>query len=771
MSSSPVHAEIANRALKSGNCLCVLAAGLCESLTVSAIASRLGSSPIPPLIVLLSDSDPMITGETSTNQRERIYSSGGIVTVTARVLLSDLLACRLDAGLIRLIILTRAHEASDTSNEAFLIRVFRERNGSGLFIGLTEKPQAISVEVFVKTFLVSDVILVPRFHEVCLQSMTKDLPIRQHDCPLTARQVEMQGLLESIVGASIEEIKRNKIMPLDDLDARSIISNKNEVFNLRRRLESVWLKLSWAARQVVSDLGVIRQLLVALVRYDSVHFLSILLTHQQVNGKTSPWWFSEDAQRLVRLARERVSLDSQIEVPSTWSVIEEIVSLQSKLASPSEEAKKARTIRSIKTLIIAPDDLVAKQLIAFVSEGAQKSLLDCLTRQPAIGVPYGTIENAIASSSSTSLEAIDLESNSRSEVHVTACHDDSFNVVSFLCEYQPETVILIEPSLVAIRAIELYQLSSTLDREIQLHVLHHSQSVVELQFPFLIDREAKAFDDIIKLKSALTFHAPNELYEQKKRQNDLVVKRSNSRQGGSMRTNTVNDLLKQTVLVDVRELRSALPFLLYKKEFDIVPTTLSIGDYILSRDIAVERKSVTGNDLQQSLISGRLYKQLVNLTHAFPWPIILLEFTTGRTFQLQATDAMSGEINPSSLIAQIIAIIIHFPSVRLMWSPAFGFTANVFARLKQGRQQPRIDPASKEALSAGDPTAHAKSATAKRAIEFLKACPGITAANLPNVLKRTKSIRELVELTSQELTNLLGKRDGALFYRFIHHKT
>lgn len=236
-----------------------------------------------------------------------------------------------------------------------------------------------------------------------------------------------------------------------------------------------------------------------------------------------------------------------------------------------------------------------------------------------------------------------------------------------------------------------------------------------------------------------------------------------------MRRRTVRDMIKQTILIDAREFRSALPFLLFKKRFDVVPATLAIGDYILSRDIAVERKSVTGSDLQQSLLSGRLYKQLVNMTHSFPWPILLLEFTTGKTFQLQSTDAVTGEINPGSLIAQIIAILIHFPTVRLIWSPAFQFTANVFDRLKQGREQPRIDPGTREPVNGNDPSADPRSVTSKRAIEFLKACPGITAANLPNVLKRVKSVRELVQLNQEELSGLLGKRDGASFHRFISH--
>ena len=58
------------------------------------------------------------------------------------------------------------------------------------------------------------------------------------------------------------------------------------------------------------------------------------------------------------------------------------------------------------------------------------------------------------------------------------------------------------------------------------------------------------------------------------------------------------------VIVDVREFRSSLPSLLHAAGFIIVPVTLTIGDYVLSPEMVVERKSIP--DLIQSFNSGRL---------------------------------------------------------------------------------------------------------------------------------------------------------------------
>ena len=48
--------------------------------------------------------------------------------------------------------------------------------------------------------------------------------------------------------------------------------------------------------------------------------------------------------------------------------------------------------------------------------------------------------------------------------------------------------------------------------------------------------------------------------------------------------------------------------MLHQRGIDIEPVTLEVGDYLLSDDLCVERKSIA--DLIGSLNSGRLYTQV-----------------------------------------------------------------------------------------------------------------------------------------------------------------
>merc|ERR1712142_343680 len=101
---------------------------------------------------------------------------------------------------------------------------------------------------------------------------------------------------------------------------------------------------------------------------------------------------------------------------------------------------------------------------------------------------------------------------------------------------------------------------------------------------------------------------------------------------GSRKGGVVVEKKTPKVIVDMREFRSELPSLLHKRGIDIEPVTLEVGDYILTPEICVERKSIS--DLIHSLGCGRLYNQAVAMTRCYPRPILLIEFDQSKSFCL-----------------------------------------------------------------------------------------------------------------------------------------
>ena len=198
---------------------------------------------------------------------------------------------------------------------------------------------------------------------------------------------------------------------------------------------------------------------------------------------------------------------------------------------------------------------------------------------------------------------------------------------------------------------------------------------------------------------------------------------------------------KSVVVVDMREFRSELPSLLHRRGIDIAPVTIDVGDYILTPDIAVERKSLS--DLIGSLNSGRLYNQVrrfflfflrqrptdvrprafqvQSMSRHYAKPMLLIEFEHDKPFALQGKFYLSTNTTGSGggaavLEAQVITIrprspsgffsflvyfflpwaiqgltdvtsrlqllTLHFPKLRIVWSPGPYATAEIFAELK-----------------------------------------------------------------------------------------
>jgi len=78
-----------------------------------------------------------------------------------------------------------------------------------------------------------------------------------------------------------------------------------------------------------------------------------------------------------------------------------------------------------------------------------------------------------------------------------------------------------------------------------------------------------------------------------------------------------------TVIVDHRELKSAVSKELFELEIKLSPEAMEAGDYQASDRVGIERK--TPEDFVTSLIDGRLFSQAKKLDETFQRPVMLIE--------------------------------------------------------------------------------------------------------------------------------------------------
>ena len=105
---------------------------------------------------------------------------------------------------------------------------------------------------------------------------------------------------------------------------------------------------------------------------------------------------------------------------------------------------------------------------------------------------------------------------------------------------------------------------------------------------------------------------------------------------------------KPVVYADSREGNSKVIRHLTEMEMDVKVRPMAVGDYQVSDDVAIERK--TAKDFVDSIMDKRLFKQATNLREEFKNPLIILE----------GDDFYNGFINPNAVRGSIASIALDF---------------------------------------------------------------------------------------------------------------
>jgi len=87
----------------------------------------------------------------------------------------------------------------------------------------------------------------------------------------------------------------------------------------------------------------------------------------------------------------------------------------------------------------------------------------------------------------------------------------------------------------------------------------------------------------------------------------------------------------------------------------VIPKALDVGDYLLSPEIVIERKSIP--DLIGSLKSGRLHSQAEGLCRQYKNPILMIEFDEDKSFALLVGDCSLCSLFITMLTESIFATV------------------------------------------------------------------------------------------------------------------
>ena len=140
------------------------------------------------------------------------------------------------------------------------------------------------------------------------------------------------------------------------------------------------------------------------------------------------------------------------------------------------------------------------------------------------------------------------------------------------------------------------------------------------------------------------------------------------------------EINNMNILIDFREMSAKCPFYLYSKGFNINIASLEVGDYITSNTVCIERKSITTNDLFESLKSNRLINQIVKMEKYYTTIIILLELET--IDDLIKVKNNGGVFSQRNLFDKFIDLKNLSTKVLYVWSFSPKMTAELLFKIK-----------------------------------------------------------------------------------------
>ncbi|OJK02062.1 hypothetical protein ASPACDRAFT_1897255 [Aspergillus aculeatus ATCC 16872] len=355
-------------------------------------------------------------------------------------------------------------------------------------------------------------------------------------------------------------------------------------------------------------------------------------------------------------------------------------------------------------------------------------------------------------------------------------------------EVRPRYIIMYEPDPAFIRRVEVYR-SSHVGRNVRVYFVYYGGSVEEQRYLSAVRREKDSFTKLIKEKGSMAVTIVHDKSLEDPQEQFLRTVNTRIAGGGRLAATAS----PPRVVVDVREFRSALPSLLHGNNMIVIPCQLTVGDYILTPDICVERKSI--RDLITSLRNGRLYNQAETMLQHYKNPFLLIEFDQNKSFTFDAfasattpgtsfmTDfgfsssgtstlsANSSLVNPSSpKSAQhlLVLLTLTFPKLRIIWSSSPYQTAEIFAELKKNNPEPDpiravqigldVDIAS-SSHPAGDIMAAAGIEHRTFNLlpqDMLRAVPGVSPNVLERLILETENIHEVANMSVEQLDPLVG---------------
>lgn len=827
-----------------------------------------------------------IIGDSGTvDKRRNLYANGGIISISNRVLVTDILSHVIEPKSITGLVILHAENIAQYSTDRFVVNLYRKENDWGFIKALSDDPEKCCrgfqpLQTKLKYLKLEKSFLWPRFHIGVTESIKrkqKNNPTSSNNkvteirIKMTNYMTKIQNSLMASIELLIGELRRNNPDVASEYWSIENALDKNFIQSIIGSLNPVWHRISATTKKIISELATLRTFLADLFNYDSVNYYEFIKAFvnehtQSISNKDSLWLLIPEASATITCSKDRVyrklrkdnindnkdhTSNMLLEELPKWEqlmlILDEINEEKSRKDAMSdgptiiacksrqtclqlervlakykvieENGIKSYSFRTVMTGELKyqkwrknagtlmkkmnaelkniekqdnnnVDDIVTSKTF---TKNNLRNTERRRTRGGSVIARHNRLMNLKPASDeeeepeeynqnsdqiSNILDENDVPDLLNTEDHVKLSESVDYQLIDRnneiiistfdtiqLEETLPNYIICYEPDLEFIRKVELFQASLL---PAKCFFMYYGESVEEQIYLSSIKHEKDAFTKLIREKANMPKFFSTEDDEKSKFDESFRTLNSNTRiAGGGLTTLKKSD----KVIVDMRDFVSQLPFVCHLAGLDVVPAMLTVGDYILSDEICVERKAV--RDLIESLENGRLTKQCESMFKWYARPVLLIEFDEGKSFSFEpfTTGFLTGNSTKhvknadlEKLQLRLAALVRSFPRLSILWSSSPFETARLFRELKINQNEPDIE----FALTAGMNGVNDGSGFNEDALRFLRLIPGINDANSLLIIGKVNNLYDFCQLNLEELTDIIGKENANKAYKFLN---
>ncbi|PWA00658.1 hypothetical protein BB558_003287 [Smittium angustum] len=251
----------------------------------------------------------IVNTDTNPASRAKIYLQGGVLFVTSRILLVDILNQNIPLQLVTGILVFNAHSVSPDGNDAFILKLYRDNNSEGFIKAISEKPYHFvkdfnQLEKSLKLLQLRTAHLWPRFEVNIIENLSNKIKVIEVRQKMSIKMIEAQ---QTILDCTVATV---------DFDEFEYSISTDFQTKVRNSLNPYWHRVNQKTKQLVNDLGTLRFLMNILIEYNCVDFndflesllLSNINSNQSIfrNNVDSAWMLTDSGNLLFNIAKERV---------------------------------------------------------------------------------------------------------------------------------------------------------------------------------------------------------------------------------------------------------------------------------------------------------------------------------------------------------------------------------------------------------------------------------------------------------------------------------